>query len=47
LRCEREHTAIQREIDRLQELGAAQHGARIDALWARKKDLLQRIEGLI
>ena len=47
LRCEREHTAIQREIDRLQELGATQHGARIDALWARKKDLLQRIEGLI
>jgi len=47
LRCEREHTAIQREIDRLQELGAAQHGERIDALWARKLDLLQRIEGLI
>ena len=47
LRCEREHTAIQREIDRLQELGAAQHGDRIDALWARKLDLLQRIEGLI
>jgi hypothetical protein len=47
LRCEREHTAIQREIDRLQELGAAQHGERIDALWAQKLDLLQRIEGLI
>ena len=47
LRCEREHTAIQREIDRLQELGAAQNGERIDALWARKLDLLQRIEGLI
>jgi hypothetical protein len=47
LRCEREHTAIQREIDHLQELGAAQHGERIDALWARKLDLLQRIEGLI
>ena len=47
LRCEREHAAIQREIDRLQELGAAQHGAQIDALWARKRDLLQRIEGLI
>jgi len=47
LRCEREHTAIQREIDRLQELGAAQHGESIDALWARKLDLLQRIEGLI
>jgi hypothetical protein len=47
LRCEREHLAIQREINRLQELGAAQHGAQIDALWARKRDLLQRIEGLI
>jgi DNA primase len=47
LRCEREHTAIQREIDRLQELGAAQHGESIDALWARKLGLLQRIEGLI
>ena len=41
------HTAIQREIDRLQELGAAQHGESIDALWARKLDSLQRIEGLI
>jgi DNA primase len=47
LRCEREHAAIQREIDRLQELGAAQHDAQIDALWARKRDLLQRLEGLI
>ena len=44
---EREYTAIQREIDRLQELGAAQHSSEIDALWARKFDLLQRIEGLI
>ena len=47
LRCEREHAAIQREIDRLQELGATQHGNEIDALWARKRDLLQRLEGLI
>ena len=47
LRCEREHAAIQREIDRLQEMGAARHGAEIDALWKRKRDLLQRIEGLI
>ncbi len=47
LRCEREYTAIQQEIDRLQELGAAQNGTRIDALWARKHDLLRRIEGLI
>jgi DNA primase len=47
LRCEREHAAIQREIDRLQELGAAQHDDEINALWRRKRDLLQRIEGLI
>jgi DNA primase len=47
LRCEREHAAIQREIDRLQELGAGQHGEAIDALWVRKHDLLRRIEGLI
>jgi DNA primase len=47
LRYERERAAVQREIDRLQQLGAAQHGDQIDALWARKRDLLQRIEGLI
>ena len=47
LRYERERAAIQGEIDRLQQLGAAQHGDEIDALWARKRDLLQRIEGLI
>jgi hypothetical protein len=47
LRYERERAAIQREIDRLQQLGAAQHEKQIDALWARKRDLLQRIEGLI
>lgn len=47
LRYERERAAIQREIDHLQQLGAAQHDAQIDALWARKRDLLQRIEGLI
>jgi len=46
LRCEREHTAIQREIDRLQELGASEHGDRINALWAQKLDLLKRIEAL-
>jgi DNA primase len=45
-RCERERAAIQREIDRLQELGAGQHGYEIDALWQRKKDLLHRIEKL-
>ena len=44
LRWERERAAIQREIDRLQELGATQHGHEIDNLWQRKKDLLHRIE---
>jgi methionyl-tRNA formyltransferase len=45
LRWERERAAIQREIDRLQELGAGQHGTEIDALWQKKIDLLHRIEG--
>jgi len=44
LRCEREHTAIQREIDRLQEMGASGHDHEIVALWERKKDLLQRLD---
>lgn len=47
LRFERERAVVQREINRLQELGAAEHGAEIDALWARKRELLQRIEGLM
>jgi DNA primase len=46
LRCDRERAAIQREIDRLQELGAGQNGHEINALWQRKKDLLHRIEDL-
>ncbi len=46
LRWERERAALQREIDRLQELGATQHGREIDTLWQRKKDLLHRIEEL-
>jgi DNA primase len=46
LRFDRERAAIQREIDRLQELGATQHGNEIDNLWQRKKDLLHRIEDL-
>jgi DNA primase len=46
LRWERERAAIQREIDRLQELGASEHGHEIDNLWQRKKDLLHRIEDL-
>ncbi len=47
LRWERERAAIQREIDRLQELGAGQHGHEIDALWQRKKNLLHQIVELI
>jgi DNA primase len=47
MRCEREHAAIQREIDHLQELGAAEHSSRIDALWVQKHELLRRLEGLI
>ena len=46
LRWERERAAIQREIDRLQQLGASQHGHEIDNLWLRKKDLMHRIEEL-
>jgi DNA primase len=46
LRWERERAAIQREIDRLQQLGATQHGNEIDNLWQRKKNLLHRIEEL-
>jgi DNA primase len=46
LRFDRERAAIQREIDRLQQLGALQHGDEIESLWQRKKDLLHRIEEL-
>jgi hypothetical protein len=46
LRWDRERAAIQREIDRLQQLGATQHGHEINDLWQRKKDLLHRIEEL-
>ncbi len=46
LRWERERAAIQREIDRLQEMGASRHGQEIDALWLKKKDLMHRIEEL-
>jgi hypothetical protein len=35
LRWERERATIRREIDRLQELGAAEHGREIDALSQR------------
>jgi DNA primase len=46
LRWERERATIQREIDRLQQLGATQHEHEIDDLWQRKKNLLHRIEQL-
>jgi DNA primase len=46
LRYERERAALQREIDRLQQLGATQHGHEINDLWQRKKELLHRIEQL-
>ena len=43
-RFDRERAEVQREIDRLQEAGAAGHDHEIDALWERKKDLLQRLD---
>jgi hypothetical protein len=46
LRLDRERAAIQREIDRLQQLGATQHGSEIDNLWQRKRNLIHRIEEL-
>jgi DNA primase len=46
VRWERDRAAIQREIDRLQELGAARNEHEIDALWLKKKALLHRIEEL-
>ena len=47
MRCERERAAIQSEIDRLQEKGAAAHASEIDALMTQKRALLQRMEALI
>jgi DNA primase len=46
LRWERENADLQREIGRLQGLGAGQFGREIDALWQKKKDLMHRIEQL-
>jgi DNA primase len=46
LRCERENAELQREISRLQGLGAGQHGGEIDALWQKKKNLMHLIEQL-
>lgn len=46
LRFEREQAEVQREIDRLQKLGADAHDREINELWQRRKDLLYQIEGL-
>jgi len=46
LRYERQRADLQRQIDRLQELGASGDDARIDALWRQKKDVVQRLEAL-
>jgi DNA primase len=43
-RFDRERAEVQREIDRLQEQGGARYDDEIVALWARKRDLLRRIE---
>ncbi len=43
-RFDRERAAVQREIDRLQEEGAASYEDEIVTLWTRKQDLLRRIE---
>jgi DNA primase len=43
LRYTRERAEIQREIDRLQEAGAANHETEIDRLWTRKMTLVQLI----
>src|SRR3954469_8783600 len=46
LRYEREQAEVQREINRLQEAGAAKFDGEIIALWERKKHLIHRIESL-
>ena len=46
LRWQRERAAIQREIDRLQELGSGAHSSEIDVLLRKKNDLGLRIEQL-
>jgi hypothetical protein len=44
LRFDRERAEVQREIDRLQEAGGAGKDDEMNALWERKKDLLQRLD---
>jgi DNA primase len=46
LRYDRERADVQREIDRLQEAGAAHHEHEIIALWERKKNLLHLMQEL-
>ena len=46
LRWERERAAIQREIDRLQEVGATD-GEKLQELLVRKYSVIQRIETLV
>ena len=46
LRVEREIAAIQREMDRLQELGTNLHDSEITKLWRRKKELRAQKEEL-
>lgn len=46
IRLQRERAGVQREIDRLQELGADRHEGEIATLWQRKKDLMRRLEAL-
>ena len=45
-RFDRERADVQRQIDRLQEEGAARYEDEIVTLWAKKQDLLRRIEAL-
>ena len=47
MRYDRERADVQRQIDRLQEEGAARHEDAIVALWDRKKTILQKIETLM
>ncbi len=46
LRYERERTAVQHEIDRLQDEGPAAAAGSLEALWTRKKAILLRLEEL-
>jgi DNA primase len=47
LRYERERTALQREIDRLQQEPGTESSSQLEDLLVRKYDLIQRIDGLM